>query len=224
MGARASAAARAFATRSTSARQAPEAAGVWRAGGVGRERSRVETSFVSCRFIYYSERYVQVDFSSQWSNFQLSGLPGGLCQLEFRPVSLKALRSLSHHPPTPAFPLHCAKTSSHCTAAIPGLGLPEQCANPTSLLLSFPANKPSSKLRGIKSLPHFSSRSLGKKNSTFELSTPRHATEQSRDGTSQPSTWDCHSSRNSSFSICLLASLMLEQTAFMAWRASSSAA
>lgn len=42
--------------------------------------------------------------------------------------------------------------------------------------------------------------------------------------TSQPSMCDCHSSKTSSFSICLLASLMLEQTAFMAWRASITAA
>lgn len=41
--------------------------------------------------------------------------------------------------------------------------------------------------------------------------------------TSQPSMCACHSSKTSSFSICLLASLMLEQTAFMAWRASITA-
>lgn len=41
--------------------------------------------------------------------------------------------------------------------------------------------------------------------------------------TSQPSMWDCSCSRASSFSICLLVSLMLEQTAFMACRASSTA-
>ncbi|TNN74573.1 hypothetical protein EYF80_015120 [Liparis tanakae] len=41
--------------------------------------------------------------------------------------------------------------------------------------------------------------------------------------TLKPSMCDCSCSRASSFSICLLVSLMLEQTAFMACRASSTA-
>ena len=58
----------------------------------------------------------------------------------------------------------------------------------------------------------------------YDSTATRSWEDEQRTRTSQPSMWDCHSSRASSFSICLLASFMLEQTAFMAWRASISAA